>query len=211
MQIFWTLFIAVCANAASFANATSFQLVGRGVMDRKTQEVIAVACVDERAATEGFDIGECKKIQHLYIDAHGAGSLIGSVYSLGEEGLKAKLKEIHRGFLMAKQEKARVSKYGVSMLGVGTVYFGSAILFDAIMLPFWLSPPGIVLLLAVTGVEYYFANYDGFKFKGKHESKVYLDQDQWNWSVSPKKTMHHKFRQYFNFIKTGNPGKVFVG
>ena len=207
-RFIFLMLLSVTAHAAG--TDQSYSIIGRGIMDRRTGESIAIACVDVKVTTPEFELGNCTAIQHLYIDSKGAAQLVGSVYSLNG-GLKKTLKLIHHAYLKARQRNASVSKYGVEALGISVSWFAIGLTFPYTVLPLLMSTPGIIAILGMMVFADYVITNDLFVFSSSRDSRVYLDQNGWNWSVQPKKKNHSRFQKYLEFIKTGNPGNVFIG
>lgn len=180
----------------------AFELLGRGIQDEETGEVIAVACAGERDPATG--IRQCDRLRHLYFK-NGAREAIwvGDTIRASAEGqtptrvqLKRALKELSRQYKLARRE-ARANSGAYILYGVG------------LGLPFALTygfpaAAGAFPVVTVVGIPAYAvlciflarANRPfGFP-AGTGLLKVSLGPEGWNWEARPKRLSPKNFEIY---------------
>ncbi len=190
----------------SSALATEYNILGKGIENRRTHEIIAIACVGKPTAELPAE-SNCSQIQALYYkpNAEAPVLLIGSVHGVSEndkEPTKAELKkeyrEIAESFHDYRFHNLNHRWHWVSIInatvGVGSwIGIGAALIGGTVFWPFGVAFAASVALIPVDNYIYdrVFVNTTLTKFS---------NQDGWNWSVEPKKISNRKFKELHSYF-----------
>ena len=194
------------ANADTFptimtqeVTISSLQLLGRGVENRETHEVINFACTSEK----------CDQIQSVYFNSTGEKVyFFGNPIKLNEfneamtqqKAIKLAFKKISKKYRDEKNEENRFRRH--------KLYVGSAIaLVSLTALAITPIPLAIATSIAITGGVVYITgtliSVYGGPFSQQHSlATAFHDQNGWNWSVSPKTISSKNFETIVKMQKT---------
>ena len=209
MQKFF-LFMMICGLASSahgFENG--LKIIGKGVMDSKTGDSLAIACVGKEV--EGTQEKSCNQVQHVFFNATtkqieyvGQILTVSHGESVTDEQVKDTLKQLHRDYLQMKRQRAALKKSGVIALGGAGVFFGAAGLGGVGAVAFLGSFTGAGILIGFgAGIFVFVESQRAVNFQASQTSQVFVDHQGWSWSQKPRKASHRNFRRYLEFLKAG--------
>jgi hypothetical protein len=171
------------------------KLLGRGIENKTTHEVVSLACVDD-----------CKTIRAIYLDPNTQESwFFGYIYEGTENPSEEKMSQITKGlkksFRQFKREDSVSYHYGRMQGSMALVTLGVVGLFYA----------------ATTNLNYLYAAFATFigggavivwkpgVFKYEPVTASLNDQSNWNWSSNPKKMSASKFDLVMKYLtRSGN-------
>lgn len=210
MKLFILLF-SLFFNAQSFSeeiaipalgervDAQSLKLLGRGIEDRKTKQMIGLACLSE----------DCTQLRGVHFDSnrtnlHYFGPIV-KVSSKHDSPTPSEIRKFFRKLNRAKKEtqenlyKDTNKKLGILLFGASTA---GSLKILSIIIPAGMSPMLIIpVILGTFGIVYGLANWG---IRGK-SSIALADQSGWNWSIRPKTVSHHSFVSYMHALTSGMP------
>jgi hypothetical protein len=165
--------------------ATSLHLLGRGMINRKTHESLAVACIHE-----------CHDIRMVYFTSDGKNAfLIGPTYPLapqGQEvtslGIKTQLKNLSKHYrqIQGRQPKVVYGKmFATTGIAIGAMFLAVG---GVVTLP--VAALGAIGLW-IGGVKFTMNSTPVFQYDSA--SADFSSTEGWNWSSRPKKISDHTF------------------
>jgi len=179
----------------------SLILIGRGIKNRKTHEILAATCSDEN----------CTQIRFVDIQANGAVRYIGNTYEIasGEIAQKVRrqlIKSINHDFQGyrraqrdAKLDKNVLTRVGTFVITTGPVLLAANVLVTAGML----SAPVAALLIVPAAAVVIYTFHRGVLNGTTATTQAFRDQNGWNWSSRPKTMNARKFGQFVSFLNRG--------
>jgi hypothetical protein len=178
-------------------DAQSLKLLGRGIEDRKTKEMIGLACLSE----------DCTRLRGVHFDANRTNlHYFGPVVKVSSKHATPTASEIRRFFRKLNRAKKDTQEklYEETNRKLGTLLFGASsagtLKILSIIIPAGVSPMFIIpVMLGTFGIVYGLANWG---IRGK-SSIALADQSGWNWSIRPKTVSHHSFISYMHALCNG--------
>jgi len=191
--------------------ASQFQMIGRGIMDRKNGLAILLICVGDKDPKT--NIRSCNRLQHALIWPHGEGQsgLIGPVYQVTKNDLSSSpqdqtMKKIMKDYrksirydlaapeMDADRRSPNDTRAFIEMI-IGIV--GGATLSCLTVNPI---PALIMIPLLSTDA---FTQFSTRMFVGFFRSQKVVQMDNrngWNWSSHPRKVSDHSFYHYLEYL-----------
>jgi len=194
----------------------NLKIFGKGFQDRKTKEIIVLACVGNRI--QGTSERDCNLLQHVYFAGpHAQPVLVGSPIVVAAEGAVVTQKEYkttlrnlaknyrrwdkadrrNRSKKLTPQE--RLNQHAVLYGGLADAAIVGSILLivpvsDAIVFP--------VAVIAACGIAFGLPQFSvQLSFPHRHMISYLYDQNGWNWSEHVKRIKHRTFHSYSGFIQ----------
>ncbi len=190
--------------------AQSLTIVGKGIQNRKTGEVIALACVGESA--NGSPVKNCDVLQHVYFkNSQSLPVFVGSTLKVANHNIKKTLRTISKDYRHYRWDlKNHDGAAAFCAIGSLVYWFGSISLLEPLGFGKWVngsihvSPVvgwsilgGSVLLLAGTGLSQ--IDFSPLKVWNDRAVTAMADQKGWNWEI-PKTVSNRKFRKFYSFV-----------
>jgi len=188
------------------------KLMGKGIQNRKTNEMIALACVGDKI--EGTQERSCDQLQHIYLkNPDSPPTLIGEKFTIQNGKIKTSLRELsksYRKYRWAQSKQARVKRaFEISKFSL--LGFSGFLIVVAFTGPIIITPVAMVTLLSsvgalVLGGAAYAILVDSdairpMNFKDT-ESVVYMnDQNGWSWASETHQISNQKFAHYYQFLE----------
>jgi hypothetical protein len=215
------LFILLCSAIGSMHSAQAqepeekvtsgtLKIVGRGLQDRKTGDIIALSCMGPALAETGAP--SCKTLRHVIFPANSTEAYyVGYTYQLEmeseptEKDFETLAKSINRNVKKFKKnmhqdtrEKvigygafAGATGWGVHLIALSAT--GVTVTIGAALLPFY---AGIALTFGIMMI----ARIPLLPHSGVI-SEAMADQNGWNWSESPNVISHQRFKWFDRYLK----------
>jgi|GEM_PF-2369202 len=169
------------------------KMLGRGVLNRRTHETLALACVTEN----------CSTLRMLYIAANGEKAYLMGPQIVVSEGqqdpskkqIRTTLRSITRNFREVRREKTPAGVTELKIFGAfattsGVAWVvGSGVLFAA--------SGGVLFIPAAMAAAYLMMRFvvDPVTFGGTSPvTATFNEHDGWNWSQRPKRVSEKTFR-----------------
>ncbi len=181
------------------------KIVGRGIENRKTHEVIVLACVGENIPDTNSP--SCKKLRHVLLkEGSNEVRYLGYPYATASEGdsepSQKDLKSVSRNIsknakwqrrFYRKRHQDKFYRYALyAVIGVPLAVgcmVGAGIIIPNIIFG---GTIGIVLLRKFTERP--------FRVRSGNITEMTSDQNGWNWSVNPKKVSNKTFTWFENYL-----------
>jgi|GEM_PF-6279002 len=186
-------------------------LLGRGIENKVTRDLISIACVGDVA-------NPCNLLQHVYLEHSSQ-----TTYSFGPKinldqlihdgkvkpsaSMDRKLKIAERN--MAKNFRRYKSDHASTLAKVakGGAYFvttgGAAVAIVFLVSPIGSAAVGLSILgyAGFLGLSYVMTIGNNPLYGTQHSMiRAFKDQNGWNWSSNPKKISNRKFNLYLNAV-----------
>ena len=193
------------------------RLAGRGFVDRKTGDSLALAFYTRPSADAKKT--DCPRLRHVYFEhASKKAYYVGSETILSCQGeasteeIKTAAKEVSRGFKKFRREKNHNKNVYMSV-GFGVAVWPTALWFlspsswfvvgaSGLFPAFGIYWGGILVWCVVTAI---YQGNEVFMASSSGSQQVLIDRDGWNWSSRPKKIRHRTFELYSGFIGVPSP------
>ncbi len=173
----------------------SFQIVGKGIRDRRTGDSIVILCVGEMDAVK--NVRKCDQIRHAYFKADLSDAyFFGKTYQVTNgvepsgQQIRTTLREIKKAFRKEKK-KTLPAKYNLlfratfwTTVGVMVLIPGAGYVAGAVgMTLMGLQAPAVLFNPAImTGAG--------------NTTEIMMDQKGWNWAEHSRVMKHSRFRFY---------------
>jgi len=173
----------------------SLMLIGRGIENRQTHEILAATCLDSN----------CTQIQFVYFKPDGSTQYVGGTYTIApsKAARRQLLKKINRDFRKSRQDKrdAALDKNFLTRIGTFALVTGPVILGAKILVGASVINPvvGVALLLPTVAVVGYTLHH-GILNGRTATTQAFHDQNGWNWSSRPKGIGNRKFNQFLSYL-----------
>jgi hypothetical protein len=189
-------------------NIEKIKLYGRGIQDRGTEDMIALACIGNPNTPDQIATNEpsCDVVRNVYFDqqsqkAYYFGSIIlfnlsGNDPTASER--KTTLKQLAKEFRHFKS-KNNDTYYKLFGIGFATMIGGSlAIILTATPV----AVLGVFVAAVMTGMvtSMYFGILDMSRPVKNSINTAMQDQGKWNWTIKPLRRSTKLFRTYLSFM-----------
>ncbi len=179
-------------------DVTHLRIIGRGIEDHRTGEIIVLACAGKSEVADGQS--DCSAIRHVgYNKKTGQAYFMGDLYK--SESVTEDADSISRNFKSYKRRENKQRNLGRMVLitiGGGFLIYASPF-FLPIAMP--VATAGLFLNWGISIPIIYQYGINGKMISSTATTtEAFVNQDGWNWAFKPRKVNHRTFEQYQNFI-----------
>ncbi len=206
----FNIYIICKPPSAEKVETTRLKIIGQGIENRKTGDIIALACIG--SFIKDTESPSCRTLRHVKIPAQSQEAyFIGEIYTLSMEreptqnDFQKLVRKVNKSVKQFKKDKNQDTREKILALGAFTggvawgvhvislAEMGIMVSAGAALLPFFggvALTSGVLLLSRIPN-----APNSGII------SDAMANQDGWNWSVSPNKISNQRFKWIERYLE----------